>query len=433
MENRHHRRPRKHVPVLRTWKFWSAVLVIATIGGLSYYYEEVKDEFPWLISLQLWTFGQINRASQRIDRPKFVVGVEVDNPSFFGPPMNRKGPEDITDRRFLAHVIDNAVKARADLIALDINLVPEETNAESDRQHNQILGQAIDNAANSGIPVVLTFAFDVKTDRPLNLIFKKDKVAICEERGQSKPVRAGFDNAPEDMRKVPLVVDGRSQNGKLKEACRSFALQIADAYEQRYKTGRGPLDRLAEPIENRQFVYSPFLQRDEFDHVSALAVYDEDPEALHKLTGRVVLIGGNRTAWPTEDPDPPIADRIDYHPSPVGQMAGMYFHANYAEAILDDNYKVPVPRDLATLIDMNLAAAIILALEALAGIRRLLAICGLIFVPVLIAYIAYVNFGYYFDSALPVVLSFLHPAVERYLEIPYDLLRRHSDEPHPNH
>lgn len=134
-------------PLVKTWKFWSAVLLILIIGALSWFYEGVKDQLPWLVTLQLWTYGKMSHAQARVSRPKWVVPVEVDNRSFFGPPMNRRGPEDITDRKFIAQVVNNAVKGNATVIALDINLVREETNAESNADADNALWQAIQNAS----------------------------------------------------------------------------------------------------------------------------------------------------------------------------------------------------------------------------------------------------------------------------------------------
>jgi CHASE2 domain-containing sensor protein len=130
-------------------------LLIGTIGALSYYYENVKDQLPWLVSLQLWTYGRMSHAQARAPRPKWVVGVEVDNQTFFGE-MKRKGPGDITDRKTLATIVNNVVDANPAVIALDINLVREETSAESSKADEDLLWDALENARSKGIPVVLT-------------------------------------------------------------------------------------------------------------------------------------------------------------------------------------------------------------------------------------------------------------------------------------
>ena len=424
--------PPSRWPFLKSRHFWSGLALVLIIGFLSYSYESVKDQFPWLVTAQLWTYGKMAHAQARASRAKWVVAVEVDNRSFFGPPMNRKGPEDITDREFLAQVVRHAAKANAAVIALDINLVREETNAESTAAADARLWDAIQVTSAVHIPVVLTFALDTKAMRLLNNVFDQSQAPACSDPVPIYAPRAGFDHAPEDKRKVPLVIDAHSQDGKTELACRSFALQIVDAYERLLGISPTTVERLNPMIAERQFAYTTFLLRSDFPQVSALDVYNGVPEALAHLKHRIVLIGGNRTAWPTDDPKPPVSDMLDYHPSPEGPMAGMYFHANYVEGLLDDRVQSTIPRWLAAVIDMLLATAILLSIHFLAGPLRIVVVILLIVVPVIITYAAMVSLGYCFDFVLPVFLSFLHPAIERYLDLPLNLIRnlmrRHAHE-----
>ena len=415
-------------PFLKTWTFWSAASLVAIIGGLSYGYESVKDQFPWLVTAQLWSYGRMAHAQARPSRAKWVIGIEVDNPSFFGEVMHRKGPEDITDRDFLAQVVRRAVEANAAVIALDINLVSEETNAESTDAEDQHLWDAIQFAAGRHVPVVLTFALETRKMRPLNNLFDQPMGSPCNDPVTDYAPRSGFDHAPEDKRKIPLVVDAYSQDGSTKLACRSFALQVVDAYERQLGIDPPTVKRLEDTIGDRQFAYTTFLRQSDFPHVSALEVYKGNAEALALLDHRIVLIGGNRTAWPTDNTNPPIGDMLDYHNSPEGPMAGMYFHANYVEGLLDDRIQSNIPRGVAALIDMLLATAILLAIHLLQGTFRIAVVTLLIIVPILIAYAAMVTLGYCFDFVLPVALTLLHPAIERYLDLPRIFMRRHAHE-----
>ena len=393
--------------------------MIVTIGALSYYYEDIKDQFPWLVSLQLWTYGKLSHAQARASRPKWVVGIEVDNPTFYGE-MKRTGPNDITDRAYLAQLVNRAVEANAAVVALDINLV-REGGAELTAD-DKLLWQAIQNATKAHVPVVLTVG--LQEMRPLDNIIGPDALAVCAESETNvDAVRAGFDHSPEDRRKVPLVVDARSPDGQTELACRSFPLQVVDAYEQSVGVSPKTVDRLAPTIEKRQFAYAMFLPQKSFPHVSAAQVYKGNPASLDMLHHRIVIIGGNRSAWRTENPDPPIGDMLDYRWGPEGQMAGMYFHANYVEGLLDDRIQSTIPRWLAALIDMLLAAAIIVAINKWKGSQMVLAVSLLILVPVVIAYIAMITLGYCFDFVLPVILSFLHPALERYVDLPEHLMK----------
>jgi CHASE2 domain-containing sensor protein len=409
--------------LVKTWKFWSAVLVVAIIAALSYFFEDVKDQFPWLVTMQLFTYGELSHAQARESRPKWVVPVEIDNRTFFDA-MHRKNPDDTTDRGFLATVVRRAVDANAAVVALDFNLVRGQTNAGSTDELNAQLWDAIRYAESRHVPVVLTFAFDLQAMRPLDNIYGADKVPLCQDSVGLYAPRAGFDHGPSDKRKVPLVVRARSQDGSSELLCRSFALQIVDAYEG--VTGISPtsVERLNEVIGEHEFAYTTFIRQNKFLHpVSAADIFNGDPAVLARLDHRIVLIGGNHTHWPNEKPPD---DMLDYHHSPEGDMAGMYFHANYVEGLLDDRIQSNVPRWLAVLIDVVLATAIIIAINKWDGTQRIVALVVLIGFPVIIAYTAMVALGYCFDFVLPVVLSFLHPAIDEYLNLPEHFRKVHA-------
>jgi CHASE2 domain-containing sensor protein len=106
----------------------------------------------------------------------------------------------------------------------------------------------------------------------------------------------------------------------------------------------------------------------------------------------------------------------------------MYFQANYVEGLLDDRIQSTISLGLAALIDMLLATAILLAIHHYSGALRVVFVSLLIIVPVLIAYAAMVTLGFCFDFVLPVLLSFLHPAIERCLDLPRLFMRRHAHE-----
>src|ERR1035437_7276164 len=167
--------PPSYLPFLKSRHSWSGLAVVLIIGFLSYSYESVRDQFPWLVTAQLWTYGKMAHAQARASRAKWVVAVEVDNLSFFRPPLYRTGPEDITNREFLAQVVRHAAKANAAVIALDINLVREETNAESTAAADARLWDAIQVTSAVHIPVVLTFALDTKAMRLLNNVLDQSQ------------------------------------------------------------------------------------------------------------------------------------------------------------------------------------------------------------------------------------------------------------------
>ena len=406
---------------LRSREFWIGAGLVIVIGLLSYFFEDVKDQFPWLVGTQLWSYGHLLPEP----KPVFVVSVEIDNTTFFDK-MHRSGPEDITDRKYLAQIVRNAADANATVIALDINLVRQETNSEATPEDNQALWDAIQYAAArpKPVPVVLTFAFDARSMRPLANIFD---VPVCHDPANAKVARAGFDHAPEDRRKAPLVVDARSSDGKEELTCRSFALQIADAYQTSSGMTETAVSHFDQQIEHREFAYISFIPQSLFTKLPAYEVHDKTPNDLGALSGKIVLIGGNRTGWPSDDTNPAAGKLIDYHRSPKSMMAGMYFHANYVEGLLGNRFLRPVSRGLGALIDVVLATVIILSIHFLNGWTRFSVVVALIAIPVAMAY-GLALLGWCFDWVTPVFLSFLHPALEKYFDIGSDPLRRHAHE-----
>jgi len=192
-----------------------------------------------------------------------------------------------------------------------------------------------------------------------------------------------------------------------------------DAFER--TTGITPLtrDRLKWWIDNGQFVYTTFLPQKDFPNISAAAAYNGTDDAMRAMHHRIVLIGGNRSQWP----DSPT--KVDNHPSPAGDMAGMYYHANYIEGLLDDRIKSPVGRVKMALLDMALAALVMwlvwrLRRKPLGG--QLAFLVG-VFVAIALAYVTFVNFGFVVDGFAMLVLLVLHTIYEHYLHL---LQHRHA-------
>jgi len=241
----------------------------------------------------------------------------------------------------------------------------------------------------------------------------------CDDM-QSRPVddpRLGLDHGSEDMRKVPLVHDG-VLNGQL-VPCPSFALQVVDAFERTTRITPLTRDRFKWWIDNGQFVYTAFLQQKDFPHLSAGDVYNGTPAAMAAMHHRIVLIGGNRSQRPDSD------TMVDNHPSPAGKMAGMYYHANYIEGLLDDRIKAPVGRVKMALIDMLLTSLVMflvwrLRRKPLGG--QLAFLVG-VFAAIALAYVTFVNFGFVVDGFAMLVLLMLHTIYEHYLHL---LEHRHA-------
>ena len=404
------------------------LVTVLLVGACSYFFEEIKQQLPILATLQLQTFDWLSHLQYREGLEAPIIGVEIDDDTFYGH-LHLTGTEDITDRKFLAAVVNRAVKAHAAVIALDINLVADRLDSTdlNRKDSNRDLFEAIAAANKAGIPVVLTQGLDYKSKTPLpNISYCENaapdskpccKDAALDSKHCDQPLitiydcqtasdevpnddpyhaRAGFDLEPEDTRKVPLTVYISNQR-----LCPSFALQVANAYDDVMGQRRLMSDKVANATETGQlFVYAGFVpdfyhreaasaddpqqavldylnnQKAQnvppgaedpyrFPHVSALQVFDDDPKAIGELAHHIVLIGGHRHAACIPDAkDPskctPGTDWLDYHPGPTGPMVGMYIHANYITALLEHRYQLPYTRWQGVGIDVAIAALVIL-------------------------------------------------------------------------
>lgn len=437
-----HKTTRERLSEHLTPKRWANILItLCLVALVSYNFEEIKNFFPGLVTLQLYVYSRITRIANPAPQRDWLVGVEVDDETFFK--FLGLGEQDVTDRAFLADLINAAVRARAAVIALDINLVVdgEDNSDQCRREGNRAFFDAIAHATALNIPVVLTQGFDYKSRIPLENIqdgkHTADKVpSIASDKPQPQPptctasdepapkldpavvidcqpppadqtarakyetaasnpfhVRAGFDLAPEDRRKVPLVTF-TSQDLQ----CRSFALETAEAFST-VMHWPSIMGRLGERTDQGQeFVYAEVLPEfshqkaasdtslltatlDRLDralgfskasdagdtyqipHFSAYHIYDKrnDVQWLTDNMGhRIVLIGGHRHEHADDQGNPVGDDWVDYHLGPSGSMVGMYLHADYIQGLLDNRTLFPISRNWGVAIDLGIAGFVIL-------------------------------------------------------------------------
>ena len=451
------------------WLDIPALVLIVIVGLLSFKYEDFKDDFPRLITWQLRAYQWITSHGSRQPEVKWITPVEIDDKTFYEF-LGNKTRNEVTDRTFLAKLVEAAIQAGAAVIALDINLdeTPDDKRSgpgQTLEDDDSALFAAIMGAQEAQIPVVLTFGF--RRDMvPVPQIF--DDRSVFEGRGISyrfpedevptpRPAwvaRYGFDHPADDLRKVPLTTVGIDGSGKNFDFY-SFALQIADAYSQALsgvlkQAGHAPVPEttvLADKLTEHEFVYTTFMPAEAFvdpqlrplgpeqdGPISAIEVFcdpspgkewdvkvcnNRNPErvklASSLMRGRIVLIGGDRHGYKGEESE---EDYLDDQESPVGLIRGMYFQANYVEGLLDNRVLFKVRPWLAALIDVALAAFMLWVVSLRRGFwTRTGLIVVLLFAPALLAWCAAISLHYCLDFMFPLVLLLLHPAIESYIHL----------------
>jgi CHASE2 domain-containing sensor protein len=460
------------------WLDWPSVVLIVLVGVLSFFYEDFKEQFPGLITLQYWSYQSISRFFLPKPQANWVVPVEIDDNTFYGY-LNHQSKNDVTDRRYLAELIQKVIEAKPAVLALDINLDTASMDRSTGRQQSlaaddDALFSAIKAAEAAGIPVVLVYGFrhgmqpvpqifnglSVSADgQGISYLFPEEELSAGQKHGRPFWVpRYGFDHPADDLRKVPLVVVGPDEKGEGFYDYYSFALQTADAYakwaEEQKKDSLQPAvakePKWQEGLENYAFVYTTFMPVSDFvprelkdlnpnrnpediASLSAIELYcpreterwnkaacpnEGDPRvtaAPDLLRSKIVLIGGNRHSYRGETgPE----DYIDDYQSPVKHIRGMYFQANYIEGLLDNRVLKQTPRWIAAGLDMLIAAATLALISLIDSYFLRAAVTLLILIcVVLISGVVALARGYCLDFVFPLVLLLLHPALESYVDL----------------
>jgi CHASE2 domain-containing sensor protein len=267
----------KHEPAVLQVLRVITLLGVAVIG---FHFESIQNSIGWLHNLDVRSYNWISKLGVRKPRPHWTLGLEIDDDTFYGYLKQQRG--DATNRSALAKLVSAATHADAAVIALDINLSRKTLDDfEPRKTQNQELLDAIAQAEKLRIPVVLAFGFDIPgPDRyPQPNIFNTGGLPDFDNEDVPYRVRVGFDEAPPDMRAVPLEIGGKDAEGKEKEYV-SLSLQIVDAYEASLGITPKTKSGLARPIAKHQFVYSSFLPQSQFPHISAKDVLTGQYDAL---------------------------------------------------------------------------------------------------------------------------------------------------------
>jgi CHASE2 domain-containing sensor protein len=234
-------------------------------------------------------------------------------------------------------------------------------------------------------------------------------------------VHFGNINLPIDKRRIPLVTP---TSGDGDGPSISLALAAVDAFEG--WSHLEPRTRLkpaiAAAIQEESFVFGGFIPESEFQTLSIAELADGVPRALRLARGRILMVGGTWRA------DLGHGDDVDSHRSPVGDIRGMYLHANYIEALLDDRYAREVPLWFALAFDFVAGVWLYVRFHAAVTEPARLRVLIVPAVILIVSYVLFANLNLYLDFILPLFGCFAHLAVEYVRD--YGHLRRASQATH---
>ncbi len=188
----------------------------------------------------------------------------------------------------------------------------------------------------------------------------------------------------------------------------SFSLQAVTNYEKvtniRPQTSENRTIKAA--IKNGSFVYGGFIPEKGFPKISARKLFEDDPEAKELCRNRIVTVGGTWHQFGAGR-----GSLIEEFPNPIGRTPGLYLHANYIEALLDERFQPGVPLWFAISFDTIVGLLLYAAYHSVTGASHL-GILAAFLVPLIVAYVSFSNIGRYLDFVLPLGLCFVHLGFE---------------------
>jgi hypothetical protein len=252
---------------------WISLALVFVLAAAGYAMDEHKAEVaPFLIDWESQALNVMTWADPRVRRADHVTVVEIDDATY-----RARKQGDRTDRRLLAALVRDAVRANAAVVALDIDLVRDSDDATLRAAANADLLNAMRASTRRApaVPVVLAAALAPDGDgawSEVPNVFADAQLPVAD-RNPDLPARApvGFVNAPLDRRQLPLVFDAKPASGGAPEPFWSLGLRTADAYDSALDVAptASQVGPVRDAIANGEFVYGTFLPAAAFLHVSA--------------------------------------------------------------------------------------------------------------------------------------------------------------------
>ena len=386
------------------------LLVLVTVSLWAYYVDSIQKTFPFLLTAQLKFHQILSNLEPWKSRLKWVTPVEIDDAAFWSPPLSGTQP---TNRRYLADLALAAAKAGAAVVVLDFQLkspTGEPGDDEVRKRDNEYLLNAVREITQKGVRVVLSCGLVGEGSGKW-----KREPNIFPDNALPQGARVGYINVPADPRQIPLRVRAMEWDGASEKFFFSLALQSVDAYEDSHNIKPPTMDnkKIRQAMDEEKFVYGRFLNVSEFRKVSSPDLIGGRASPESCCGGRIVLIGGTWHQYGMNR-----GSLVDTHPSPVGEIPGLYLHANYIEALLDEKYKHEVPHWFAVLIDLVLSLMIYIGFD-LADPRgwRFPLILIILIVPLSAAYLLFATSGLYLDCIMPLAACFADLGLEHYMDL----------------
>ena len=379
---------------LSHWVIAAALIFFGTLLGHWFGSHNV-----WIdVRYKAYQFFQ-ERLLPRNPYPKRTVVVLIGDDEFWNGPLAHRTP---LKRDYLADLLLKIDEANPEVVALDVDLsLPSpESRAIDDPSYaleTTRLRDAVEKVCKKRT-VVLAKTIKFADSERAKHEYEPVTALFDHHNFSCKGVKSGYISLPADIRRVALDLEMKGGN-----RLDSFASAIARAVDAKSLSQMQKRQQDALP-------YGTFIKPENFPQLPASEVLRASPESLKdKLAFKIVLIGG---AW--HELRHNYGPMYDGHASPVGDIYGVFIHANYAEALLDSRTYRPMRGKTSTTIEVIAAAFLAVVFSLHMRIIFKLAVGLLLCAGIIgISYVSWQNLGLFFDFFIPVVLLFGHALIEK--------------------
>lgn len=381
---------------------WLSVLL--TVAGGLYVGHQLSEARLWLE----WRYAvsnAIQRMTHRLPIAKYTSIVTIGTEEYWGPELSARVP---IRRSYLAKLMRAIAAGDAFLIAVDFDLRSPRPDGsqweipEFESESRELLAEIRALAKERHLVLPRTIW------RAAGHRYRSDPDIWSLEPGllEQPNIHGGYIALPPDLRQIPLALPLVNA-----EPMDSFSLAIAKA------RASAVTDLLAEKGGRENLPFASYIPEQEFPAHPAGEVLSADVATLRQwFAGRMVLIGG---AWSSLAAD--RGPRIDTYATPAGVMPGVFIHANFVEALLDQRAYEALPEWLMALFEIVLVLACVAVFGLDVRARTKLATCMLVLAVLVVSnYLALQNLGRFFDFFIPLVVIMAHVAYEQINEWRHD-------------
>lgn len=397
-----------------TKKILHWVIVFATVAAGLHIGHVISDSQLWLE----WRYAASNAIQALAPRPsiaKYTSVVLIGTDDYWSSPLAARVP---INRRYLAELLREISRGDPYLVALDFDMrSPDPTGTliefpEFVDETRDLIAQIRMSAKEHH--VVLPRAVWAAPGHRYQL--DSDVWKLAHDLFDLPQVHGGYIALPPDLRKVPLAVPLVNSS-----PLDSFSLAIARTREKKVT------DLLKQTGGREKLPFASYIPETEFSTHTAKSVFQATAASLKEwFSGRLVLVGGSWTRLAANR-----GARIDSYMTPEGVMPGVFVHANYVEALLDQRTFEPAAEWAVSALEVAvvLTCIIVLGLPLRTWTKAAIYISAF-FLLVVVNYLSLHNFGRFFDFFVPLVVIVCHLIFEQVVEWRHQAHARHSGSPH---